>query len=316
MRIKNIIKKCAPLYRLCMIAVEENNRRKYKVAMEHGNEGLIKLISDDYKKNTGETLRVPPVSYTEKIQFAKMFDSTELKGRLTDKYAVREWVKEKIGEEYLIPLIGAWDHFSDIDFEMLPQSFVLKTNHGSGTNLIVKDKNLIDRQKEKKKFDFWMKEDFAFSGRGYELHYSYIKPKVIAEQYIVDRTGELNDYKFLCFNGEPLYCWVDVGRHSHHRRSVFDLDWKLQPWNQYTYEPMKETIDKPDNFDEMLRLVRILCKGFGQVRVDLYNVDGKIYFGEMTFTNGKGYELIYPKQYNDYLGQLWNQDFNEFLKEK
>ena len=269
MKIKKIIKKCAPLYQFCMILIEKNNRRKYRNAQNRGNEGLIKLIAKDYKSNTGKILRVPPVSYTEKIQFAKMFNSTELKGLLTDKYAVREWIIKKIGEEYLIPLIGVWNQFSDIDFDTLPVSFVLKTNHGSGTNLIVKDKTCIDFQKEKKKFDFWMKEDFAFSGRGYELHYSYIHPKIIAEQYIVDQTGELNDYKFLCFNGKPYYCWVDVGRYSHHRRYVFDLDWNLQPWNQYTYTQMKEPISKPSNFDEMVKIAKILCEGFDQVRVDL-----------------------------------------------
>ena len=161
----------------------------------------------------------------------------------------------------------------------------------------------------RKFFDLWIKQDFAFSGRGFEMHYSHITPKIIAEKYIVDSNGELNDYKFLCFDGVPYYCWVDVGRFTDHRRNVYDMNWVLQPWNQYSYRNTEQILDKPDNFDDMIRIVKTLCKGIPQVRVDLYSVNGKIYFGEMTFTNGKGYELIYPEKYNVMLGSLWKQKF-------
>ena len=267
--------------------------------------GFEKLLKKDYKKFTDNNLSFPPKTYTEKIQWSKIYDSTSLKGKLSDKYAVRNWVKEKIGEEYLIPLIGVWESFDDIDFESLPSSFVLKTNHGSGTNLLVKDKNQLNLNVTKRLFDFWMKQNFAYFGCGYEMHYKYIKPKIIAEEYLKDLNEELSDYKFLCFNGQPYYCWVDVNRNSNHKRNVYDLEWNLQPWNQFNYGNTETDIPCPENFGNMIKLAQCLSEGFEHVRVDLYNVKGRIYFGEMTFTNGKGYEPIIPKEYDLMIGNLW-----------
>lgn len=261
-----------------------------------------------YRIRTGEKLNLEaPKKYTEKIQYAKLYLNSPIKTKLSDKYLVREWVEEKIGSSYLIPLLGVWEDFSEIDFEELPNEFVLKTNHGSGTNIIVKDKSQFEYHKEKEKMDSWLKNNFAYAGL--ELHYKDIEPRIIAEEYITDSNGELNDYKFLCFNGEVYYCWIDVGRYTNHYRNVYDLDWKLQPWTQHKYENSPNEIPKPENFDEMIKIAKKLAEGFSHVRVDLYNVDGKIYFGEMTFTNGAGYELIYPEKYNYHLGELW--DFEE-----
>ena len=307
--LKQIIKNNFEMYKICMLLIEKYNKIRWEMAMKNGGEQAFSLISREYKKHTGKILNNPPISYTEKIQFAKIYDSTEFKAMLTDKFEVRKWIKDKIGEQYLIPLLGVWDKFDDIEFQALPKSFVLKTNNASGTNLVVKDKQLMKLHEARKFFDLWMKQDFAFSGRGFEMHYSHITPKIIAEKYIVDSNGELNDYKFLCFNGVPHYCWVDVGRFTDHRRNVYDMNWILQPWNQYSYRNTEQILDKPDNFDDMIRIVKTLCKGIPQVRVDLYSVKGKIYFGEMTFTNGKGYELIYPEKYNVMLGSLWKQKF-------
>jgi len=240
------------------------------------------------------------------MQFSKIYCSSPEKGFLADKYAVREWVKNKIGIDYLIPLLGVWDNFEDIDFAILPDKFVLKTNQSSGTNTIVTDKNDLDINELKKKYDFWINQNWAFAGRGFEMHYQYIKPKIIAEKYVVDSNGELNDYKFLCFNGKPYFVWVDEGRRTDHRRNVYDMNWNLQPWRQYRYKNTDHPLEKPENFDQMIKLVEILCEDFDHVRVDMYDVDGTIYFGEMTFTNGKGYELIYPPEYNDKLGELWD----------
>lgn len=303
MDIRAILRDCQPIYCMYMKTVEAYNRFRYKTAKKNGKE--TELIAQEYYRYTGKVLRDPPVSYTEKIQFAKMNESTPEKGLLSDKYAVRDWVAQKIGEEYLIPLIGAWDKFEDIPWDKMPDKFVLKTNHGSGTNVIVKDKTKEDLKKLKDKINFWLSLDFAYSGKGFEMHYSYIEPKVIAEEFVNDSKGELNDYKFLCFNGEPYFCWVDVGRQTDHRRNVYDMDWVLQPWNQFYYAHTDEPLAKPDAFEEMKRIASVLAKGFGHVRVDLYDVDGKIYFGEMTFTNGKGFELINPEEYNDMLGALW-----------
>lgn len=308
MDLKQFIRQKPCVYRFLMNVVEKYNETRWKFALKGFGGGPERLIAKDYKKNTGETLRIPPVSYTEKIQFAKIYKSTPLKGELSDKYLVRKWVANKIGEEYLIPLLGVWDKYDDIDFDELPDQFVLKTNQSSGTNVIVLDKSTIDNNSLRKKFNFWIKQNWAFAGKGFEMHYQYIHPRIIAEKYVTDSNGELNDYKFLCFNGKPYYVWVDEGRQTDHRRNVYDMDWNLQTWRQYTYKNTDHPIPKPEHFNEMVELVKTLCEGFDHVRVDLYYVDGRIYFGEMTFTNGKGYELIIPSEANDMLGGLWEQN--------
>ena len=140
---------------------------------------------------------------------------------------------------------------------------------------------------------------------GFELQYKDIKPKIIAEKYIVDNDGELKDYKFLCFDSKVYFCWIDVGRFTAHRRNVYNLEWELQKWSQYSYGNTHFQVPKPENFELMVNLAEKLCKGFSHVRVDLYNVNGKIYFGEMTFTNASGFEKITPNDYNLMLGNLW-----------
>ena len=242
-------------------------------------------------------------TYTEKMQWAKLYDKNPLKATLTDKYLVREWVEKTIGGEYLIPLLGVWDNFEDIDFSELPDRFVLKTNHGSGTNLIVKDKSKLNLKRAKRMFDDWMNIDYAYNSN-FEMHYTDIKPKIIAEKYMETSTGELPDYKFLCFGGKPYYCWVDCGRFTNHTRNVYDLDWKLQSWSQC--HPINEVIiEKPAKFETMVMLAQKLSEGLSHVRVDFYNIDGNIYFGEMTFTNASGLERIYPDEWDKRLGELW-----------
>lgn len=258
-----------------------------------------------YKRAIGRKLDWNNLNaYTEKMQWAKFYDTTPIKTTLSDKYLVREWVAEKIGAEYLIPLLGVWDRFSEIDFDALPDRFVLKTNHGSGSVIIVKDKSRFDKVDAGKRFDDWINVDYAYA-TGYELQYSGIKRKIIAEKYVETELGELQDYKFLCFDGKPYFCWVDLGRFGKHTRNVYDLDWKLQPWNQYTYGNSATPIPKPKNFEKMIEIATVLCQGFSHVRVDLYNIEGKIYFGEMTFTNGCGFDRIIPDKYDFMLGELW-----------
>ena len=244
-----------------------------------------------------------PKKYSEKIQWLKLYDDSLIKTKLTDKVAVRSWISEKIGEKYLIPLIGIYDKFEDIDFEKLPERFAIKLNHGSGWNIVVKDKEKVDLNEIKKRINYWMGLNYAY-WNVFEIHYAPITPRIVIEQYIEDKHGELNDYKFLCFDGEVKYFWIDFDRYGNHKRNVYDLNWNLQPWTQRDYGNYEGKVDKPDNFDEMVSVVKILCQGFRHVRVDLYNVDGKIYFGEMTFTNGSGYEGIYPEKYEYMLGEL------------
>lgn len=292
------------LYHLeCLKKANENERRK-KIPRDQ----ILYLVGVEYRNRIGHPLNWNNLTtYTEKMQWEKIYDLNPLKTQLADKYLVREWVSERIGDEYLIPLIGAWSSFDEIDFDFFPKQFVLKTNHGSGTNIIVKDKDKFSSSKAKRKINDWLRIDFGYN-KDFELHYSNIKPMILAEEYLETEFGELQDYKFLCFDGTPMFCWVDMGRYSNHTRNVYDLDWNLQPWSQETYELYKDPIPRPKNFELMVELARNLSQGFPHVRVDLYNIDGKIYFGEMTFSNGSGLDRIIPEEYDAMLGSLWKLD--------
>lgn len=290
--------------------IEILNYVKYKMSIyikkQMNCEMRKKYIARIYKKCIGREMDWNNlVTYTEKMQYAKLLDISDLKVELTDKIMVREWIKERIGEEYLIPILGIYDKPEEINYDILPNKFVIKTNNASGTNIIVKDKEKLNKKEVAKKLNQWLKEDFSYVSC-FEMHYSYIKPKILIEKYIETKNDDLQDYKFMCFNSKVYYCWVDVGRYKDHKRNIYNLDWELQPFNQYTYGNTSYEIKKPEKFDEMVEIASSLCRGFSHVRVDLYNVDGKIYFGEMTFTNGGGYEAIYPKEYDKVLGDLWN----------
>ena len=264
------------------------------------------FLKKEYKKQVGETLNLEnPEKYTEKMQYAKLHLNHPLKTKLSDKYLVREWVEETIGSDYLIPLLGVWDNFDEINFDELPEKFVLKTNHSSGWNLIVTDKNEIDYDNANRLFTKYVNRNYAYHN-DLQLQYIGIKPKIIAEKFLQDSKGELRDYKFMCFNGEPYYCWLDVGRFSDQYRNIYDIDWNLQTWNYNVFENYPAPLPKPENYDEMVELARKMSQGFSHVRVDLYNIDGKIYFGEMTFTSSGGYTKPHPESYNKYLGDLWD----------
>lgn len=263
------------------------------------------MLKEWYFNRTGETLDIDnPETYNEKIQWLKLYDSTPLKTRLADKYLVRDWVKEKIGEEYLIPLLGVWDKFDDIDFDKLPNQFVLKCNHGCGYNIVVKDKSKLDLKEAKNKINEWMKEDFAFKN-GFELHYSAIPRKIIAEAYIKEVDTEAIDYKFICCDGIPYLCWVTNKHLEIHERSFYKLpEWELQNIELKDGGAIldKVGVPKPENLSTMLEICKTLAKDFPFVRVDLYLVQDKILFGEMTFTSASGAALLYPDKWNYILG--------------
>lgn len=256
-----------------------------------------------YFSEIGQTLDLEnPKTFNEKIQWLKLYDSTPLKTELADKYKVRKWVAEKIGEEYLIPLLGKWENARDIDFDTLPDRFVLKPNHGAGWAIIVRDKRELNIAKARKLMNSWLKRKMAYYA--FELHYKDIPPLLIAEKYIENVDGDVYDYKFLCFDGEPRYLWVDTGRHTNHKRSVFDLNLELQPFTVGTFPGLDLPFAKPKNYDQMVACARKLCEGFKHVRVDFYNIDGQIYFGEMTFTSSGGKKDIYPLEYGRILGDM------------
>lgn len=264
-------------------------------------------IAEQYKWFTGLLPDLNnPKRFNEKIQWRKVYDINPIYSFLTDKYCVREWVKNKIGEEYLIPLLGVWEKASDIDYNLLPDKFVLKTNNGSGTNIIVTDKNKLNKKVANETLDYWLKRPFCFLG--YEMHYKDISPLIIAEKYMKPDFGEedIRDYKFICFNGVPYFCWVDLDRNHGHKRKVYNLNWEPEPWTVGPYGWCDIDIEKPKSFSKMIEIAKVLCKGFAYVRVDLYEIEEKVYFGEMTFTSANGMEIFYPDVWDYKLGELWD----------
>lgn len=266
-----------------------------------------KALGVMYKRYQGVDLNWGGVLYTEKMQRAKLYDRDPRKTEYSDKYAVRKWIEEQIGSEYLIPLLGTWKNAEDIDFSILPESFVLKTNHASSDVIIVKSKKELTEEKIQSirhKLKHALNHNYELV-QGFEMQYRDIPPLIIAEELIKDeKDSELRDYKFLCFDGIPYYCWVDCDRYTNHTRNVYDMEWNLMPWTQGCYKNSTIPIEKPRNFEVMVDIVKKLSTGFSHVRVDLYNVEGRIYFGEMTFTNGSGFEKL-PDEINNELGCLW-----------
>ena len=240
--------------------------------------------------------------YTEKMQWKKVFNITPLEKTVSDKYAVRQWVKDKIGEDYLIPMLGIWDRFEDINIESLPERFVLKTTHASSNIIIVKDKNHFDKDMAALMFKLWLSTDYAYAS--FEMNYKDIPRRIIGEQYMEDGNGELPDYKFMCFDGKPYCCWVDQGRFTNHTRNIYDMNWELLPFMEH-FPNSERTIPRPYNFEKMIEIAENLSEGFSHVRVDLYNIDGTIFFGELTFCESSGFCEISPDEYDLKMGDLW-----------
>lgn len=241
--------------------------------------------------------------YTEKMQWKKLYFINPLEKIASDKYAVRDWITKKVGSEYLIPTLGVWDKFEDIDFDKLPQRFVLKTTHSSANIIIVKDKDKLDKEYASLMFKLWLSVDYAYAS--FEMNYKDIPRRIIAEEYMQDASGELPDYKFMCFDGKPYCCWIDKGRFTNHTRDIYDMNWELLPWTEH-FPNSGELTPKPKNYNKMIELATILSQGFSHVRVDLYNIDGKIYFGELTFCESSGFCAFSPDEYDYILGDMWN----------
>lgn len=275
----------------------------YRFFQGLNKEDYPRALSEWYYEYFGKELHLDhPVTYNEKMQWIKLFDNSELKTLLADKYAVREWVEEKIGKEYLIPLLGVWDRFDEIDFDKLPQKFVLKANHGCGYNYIVRNKEEMDYEDVKKKFTVWMAENFAYNSL--ELQYMDIPHKIIAEEYVENGDQELNDYKIFCFNGKAKYIMFLAERQTHLKMAFYDLDWNLLPFT-YSYPQYTKEVPRPKKLDEMIQVAEKLAEGFIQVRVDLYYLnDDSIKFGEMTMTSASGRCRWNPPEYDEILGKL------------
>lgn len=256
-----------------------------------------------YRMKTGRKLNLSnPKGFNEKLNWLKVNDIHPEYAKLVDKLAVREHIKETVGEEYLFPLLGAWDSFDQIDFDTLPEQFVLKCNHDSGSVKIIRDKNAIDKVALAKFFDGRLKGKVGFATREYP--YKGLQPCIIAEE-LMDPTNEtgLNDYKFFCFNGKPEIMFVATDRATDCRFDFFDMEFNHLPI--YNIHPNSDKpIEKPACFEEMKELAARLSQGMKCVRVDLYEINGKIYFGEFTFFHGGGFYLFEPEEWELKLGNL------------
>ena len=261
-----------------------------------------------YQGKTGDSINLDePKTYNEKLQWAKVYDRNPLRTMLSDKLQVREWIKEKIGEEYLIPLLASYKKAEEIDFEALPDRFVLKANHGSGMNIIVRDKNKEDLQAIRKKANQWLRTNYAFQ-TGYELQYNDIPRRLIVEEYIENSGGELTDYKLFCFDGKCRFIQVLQDRSSGTLRTAFfDPLWNKYEFTKGNHPMIEKEIKKPDCLSELLRIAEVLSKGFPHVRVDLYVLDdGSIKFGEMTFTPGSGIAFFDPPEIDEWVGEMYH----------
>ena len=278
------------------------------------NYGAYDNINDEeylkkiFKANMGYSLNLEdPKTFNEKLQWLKLYNRRPEYTMMVDKYKVREYISEKIGEEYLIPLIGLWDDPDDIDFDTLPNQFVLKCNHNSGLGMyICEDKKNIDVQKVKKELRKGLKQDYYLLGR--EWPYKDVPRKVVAEKYMTDETGtNLRDYKFYCFDGNAKVVGIYQDRNTEKETTgdFFDMDFN---WLDFTFNMPNAKVkpSKPNHFEKMKEIAEILSKGIPHVRVDLYLSNDRIYFGELTFFDGSGFDKIEPFEWDLKLGSWIN----------
>jgi len=263
------------------------------------------MIRIQYKIKTGRKIDLKkPARYSEKVQWYKLKYRDPLMIQCADKYGVREYVKSKGLEKILIPLYGVYKNAEDINFDTLPNKFVLKTTNGSHTNIFCEDKSKFNRNEAVEKLNTWLKSKRIKAGR--EWAYYNIEPKIICEAYLEkDRTGDLPDYKFYCFNGEVfcLYVCSERNINGDTKISIFDRDFNKMPVKRKNIDEVSLNIRKPENFETMIRYAEILSSDFPHVRVDLYNKDGFIYFGELTFYSASGYIEFEPDNFDFVLGE-------------
>ena len=246
-----------------------------------------------------------PKGFNEKLQWIKIYDRHPEHGKLVDKLAVRDHIKEVWGEEHLFPLLGYWKSFDEIDFEKLPEQFVLKCNHDSGSTKIIRNKSAMTQSEInelRKHFTLRLSQDYFYAGREYP--YKGLDRYIMAEALMVDADDpnkSIEDYKFFCFNGEPKIMFVATDRSTDCKFDFYDMDFNHLDVDNI-HPNSDKVIEKPRKFEEMKEIAAKLSKGLRQVRIDLYELNGQIYFGEYTFFHGGGFRLFYPEEWERRLG--------------
>ena len=262
-----------------------------------------------YRFRTGKVLNWEhPVRFNEKIQRLKLINNGELFSTLVDKVGVKQFVTDKLGEGYVIPTIGVYDSFDQIDFSTLPNSFVIKTTHDSGTIVIVRNKSDFDLEKAQKIITKSLSRNYYWNGR--ELPYKNVKPRIIVEPYMVDDSGGLNDYKFFCFNGEPKYLFYASERSNPlglpPKFDFYDMELNHLPIQCNGHENAAIPLSFFPEFEQMKHLAAILSEGFPHVRVDFYLINKSIYVGELTFHHDGGFVSFIPDE--------WDYEFGKSIK--
>jgi len=304
----NLIKKLHALYlklryeTLIRLEVKYWHKIKHRF-FTHSEKAKRAAIMRLYELSFGHRFDLDrPKTFNEKMQWLKLYGNIAAQTRLADKYRVREFVREKIGGKYLVPLLGVWKKPKEIDFEKLPEQFVLKANHGSGMNLIVRDKSRLDLKEVRKTLNHWLKTNFAYYFM--ELQYKNIEPCIIAETFLQNSDGDLPDYKVFCFDGKARYIMFLAERETGLKMAFYDCEWTKQNF-VYSYPRYEKEVPRPANLEEMLEKAEILAQGFPHVRVDFYSLDdGSLKFGEMTFSGMAGFCHWDPPETDLLLGEM------------
>lgn len=284
-------------------------KKPSKIILLLAGKNIIKMSDCDYLKlrykcTFNKELNLDdPSTFNEKLQWLKLNDRKKIYTNMVDKYEVKKFVSNIIGEKYIIPTLGIYDSVDEIDFESLPNQFVIKCTHDSGGLAICKDKKNFNTQEAVIKINKSLKKNYYYSGR--EWPYKNVKPRIIVEKYMEDdEISELRDYKFFCFNGEPKIFKIDFNRYTNHQANYYNIDGNLLKFGERVCPPdFNKKIAMPKNLTTMIKFARKLSRDIPFLRVDFYETNGNIYFGELTFFPASGFGKFEPEEWDKKIGE-------------
>lgn len=284
--------------------------RQLDIVLALGKRNILK-ISDEkylkllYRKMLEKNLNIEnPQTFNEKLQWLKLNDRKDIYTTMVDKFRVKEYVSDIIGEQYIIPTLGIYNSFNEIDFEGLPEKFVMKCTHDSGSTIVCTDKKNLNKEEIKKKINKALKYNYYYGGR--EWPYKNVARKILIEKFIIDdKLEELRDYKFFCFNGEAKFFKIDFDRFSNHKANYYDKELNLLEFGEEVCPPdINKNLMIPKDIYKMFELAEKLSNGLKFARIDFYYTNEKIYFGEITFYPASGFGKFTPAEWDEKLGKM------------